>query len=924
MPRFFYRVPYSRQLQVLFSWKKPELILKARKPGNSQMLQLIPHSMFEGDFPAHFVRDYTHWLDLSTGELEFRPAESQWMPRPSNWRLHVQKLGDKTHAVLEKHSQGNSLTQLIDIRSSTFGVVSGLLSPLESPTHIIATHTAGMLEVSLPRFHLLFFFNAIGELECRTMPGYVVDKTQSCGTMFGLRNKLILCPSLTSSEAALLPRKVIIPQGEILCRSEGDFTNVSILYDSSERHVDWHEYTIDTDLGRLTSNGNLNRTLYQCYLHALTSHCLPDPLLNHTGTEEALYLLRGAACRSFQRLDPHAEYLLRLICALSALSPMRRFVPSSDDPARGKMWEDLPGLSQHYDFFHNACTILEHAQILEDLYDPPTSFFTSPGHHQRFWNRRAAYRNKLYYPSDLHVPEESSAGDVEYRSRVVSDGTGEQVAFQTSWSIWNGRPSLDNALPQLWDLMNSWGSLGPAGRGISLRYTRYWVEFVPAHDWLAIYDLCCNSVIRNRRELSIELSFSLSAAAFSLSSRGHLNVIPFITIFALDERCRNLRPPPNIFYEFSNGLARQFTNHGSLISQSALSISLTSTRNSLSEHSAAIREESSLDVQSILQQFPDYPSVDFHERWFKKPECRRRIKEYMRLISAPAQLRAYILQLQRIVQNYEDILIPTTMPYVQSSPSQPPTSSPNTQSYLLRGVLGSRTNIPTSPDGEPFSPLGYPSTNIATVEGHPPWASLDSLGNLIEEFRNSTSQPLLQLYGNELRKSHHKLMGQNGFLNARGSVPSHDALLLHYVECSHRKERLFSEISAILAPSQNVEEISRIAGLWPRITPRTILGRLAQNRISTLPERWKSVIIRYAISFVKCQQSRRLLQLSSTQKYDELLQETEAICNDVLAESTPDWLLVQVRPLPCHRSSRDTNLTTANRLMRISWLALFR
>ena len=866
------------------------MILKARKPGDSQILQLIPQSIFEGDFPAHFVRDYTHWLDLSTGEVEFRPAESQWMPRASNWRLHVQKPSNKTCTMLEKHAQGNSPTQLIDIHSSTFDVVSGLLSPLESPTYIIATHTARTLEVSLPRFRLSFFFNTNGELECRTMPGYVVDKTQSCGTMFGLRNKIILCPSLTSSEAVALPRKVIIPQGEILFRSEGDFTSISIYY-SSERHVGWHEYTIDTDLGRLTSNGNLNRTLYQCYLHALTSHCLPDPLLNHTGTEEALYLLRGAACRSFQRLGLHTANLLKLIGALSALSPMRWFNP--DDEAIAKMrWEDLPGLSQHYDFFHNACTILDHARTLEVLYGPPT-LFKSPEHHQSFLNLRAVYRNKLYYPSDLHIPEESSSpgpGDVEYRSRVVSNGTDEQVAFETSWSIWNGQPSLDSALPQLWDLMNSWRSLGPASREISLRYNRYWVEFEPAHDWLAIFDLCCNSLIRNHRELSIELSFSLSAAAFSLSRRGHSNVIPFIIIFALDERCRNLILPPNIFYDFSDGLTPQLTNLRALLSQSA-----QPAQRSSREISAAFKEESV--AESILQQWPDYSSLYVHERWFKGSECGQKIKEYIRSMSANTQLREYVLQLQDIAQHYEGVLIPT-MPYVQSS--QPLTSGPNTQSCLLRDVLASRTNITiTSPDGEPFSRLGHPPTSTATMEGNPPRAGLDSLEVLIEEFRNS-SQPLLQLYGNELRQSHHALMGQNGTLNVRRSVPSHDALLLYYKECSHRKETLFSEISAILAPSQNVEETSRIAGLWPRITPQTILGQLAQNRISTLPGRWKFIIIRYAISFVKCQQSRRILQLSSAQKYEELLQETEAICNDVLAESTPDWLLVQVRPLSCH------------------------
>ena len=49
---------------------------------------------------------------------------------------------------------------------------------------------------------------------------------------------------------------------------------------------------------------------------------------------------------------------------------------------------------------------------------------------------------------------------------------------------------------------------------------------------------------------------------------------------------------------------------------------------------------------------------------------------------------------------------------------------------------------------------------------------------------------------------------------------------------------------------------------------------------------------------VQFQQSRRLLQLSSREEYEKLIQETEAIRDDILAESTPDWLLVQVRPSP--------------------------
>ena len=176
----------------------------------------------------------------------------------------------------------------------------------------------------------------------------------------------------------------------------------------------------------------------------------------------------------------------------------------------------------------------------------------------------------------------------------------------------------------------------------------------------------------------------------------------------------------------------------------------------------------------------------------------------------------------------------------------------------------------------------------------------DNLKILTGEFRHSR-QSLLQLYGNELNKSHHELMEHSSSLGAsqstRGANTSHGLLRLYHDECSHRKNRIFSEISATLAPSQNAENANAIAGLWPWITPRSLLRLLAQDHIGTLPNQWKAMIIRYAVSFLKYQQSQRLLELSSSQKSDEIFREIESMRSDVLEELTPDWLLVQVRPV---------------------------
>ena len=877
--------------------------MQARNLGDSQILQLIPRSILSGDFPRHFVDEYIHWLDLGTGELEFRPAVSPWISGSSNWRLYIQrpgvsgktifkKPGIHSPVLLQKPSQDDSPIQSIDIRSRTFSVVSGLLSPLESPEHIIALRTTQSLEVSLPRLRLSFFVNTRSELECRSIPDYVVDTTQSCGTMIGLRNKLILCPFSSGSKEPLLPRRVIIPEGEVCFSTDGDFANVSIKNDA-EQHVRWHEYTIDTNLSCLTSNPSLSSKLYQCYLHALTSHCLPDPLLGHRGTEEALYILRSAGCRSFQRLDFYEESLLKLI---SKLSPERGFHRSTTANVK---WNDLPALSQHHDFFPAVRSILDHAAALEGLYDQPRAVGLHDSHFDQLLFSRVASRNRSYYSSDLHdMGKLQSPSDGMCQSRDVYDvASGEHVAYQTSWSIWNARPSIDD---ELWDVMNSWDSLGPAASGISLRYSRYWLEFSPARDWFGIYDLCRKAVNRKPRNLRIELSFSLSAAAYGRVEYSKITHV--FMAFALDERFRNLSPPPERFFALANGLDKDLGILQTIVLDSALPMSIAMS-NDLApgeEYDASILRESSALAASILNQWPDYKSVDFPEHWFDRYKCNQLIEESFRHRSPNIRLREHVRQLQSILQHYRNISVPTAVPYVFSP--QCITHHSKAPSYALFDVLASRINVPAIPSAysEPFQYCTIPPTKAKA--GVSRQASLEDLEILIKELQHSP-KPLLQQYGNELNNSHREplILGQHHDVSQSvgDAVPPHEALLIYSKECSYRKDDLFSEISAALAPSQNVEETSRIAGVWPQVTPRSILRQLAQDRIGTLPDQWKFTMTCYAVSLLKYQQSLRMLELSSKQQHEELFREMDAIRHDILVESSPDWLLIQVRPLPC-------------------------
>ena len=841
--------------------------------------------MLSGDFPSRFVNKYIHWLDLSTHELEFRPAGSPWTSGPSCWRLYIQK--HHPCVMLQTPSQDVCI-RLIDIRSSTFGVVSDLLSPLESPEHIVATLRSKVLEVFLPRFRLSFFVNGSWELECRTIPGYVIDKNQSCGTMFGLTNKLVLCTSRASSdlEGPLPPRRVIIPQGVVSFNKNGDFTRVTI-NTAADQHVRWNEYTIDTELGCLRCHTTLGSKLYKCYLHALTSHCLPDPLLGHTGTEEALSILQSAACRSFQRLDLYESTLLDLI---SKLSPNIRSQGRSA-PATVK-WKDLPTLSQHHDFFFSVSSVLDRASALESLYDSPADFMISISNKQLL--NREAHRNKPFYTSALNISQQTlSTSDIEYRSRDVADRGSAEHAFRTSWSIWNAQPSFTHLSSDLWDLMTSWKSIGAARSGVSLRYSPYWLDFDAARDWLTVYDLCLKSAKRNRRNLKIELSFSLSAAAYN--KYRYSNIIPFLVIFALDERCHDLSPPQHSLYKLSDGLAPELTRLENMIAASTLPISSKEGRSSgqIEDYSTVMRRESSKIARLILLQWPDYQSVDFRKQWFDKSKFSRHVHEYSLSISRNIRFREHILQLQSILQHYENVSILAAVPYTFSP--QFITSNPASASYSLCDIFWSRTNSPLpSPERVPFQ--GHTIPHTASTERVPPSVDRNSLEILLKELHYSR-QPSLQLYGSELNNTYRELLGRDASQSTSGPVPSHEVLVLYHNECSHRKNKLFFDISSALAPSQQVEKTSDLAGLWPRITPRSILRQLARDRISRLPDQWKFVIIRYAVSFIKNQQSLRLLELSLRQEHEELFREIETIRHDTLADSSPDWLLVQVCPI---------------------------
>src|SRR3954447_8073142 len=124
-----------------------ELIIRTRRA--EQVCELLPIHALHDDFPAAFVEDYAHWLDIDTGVVEWRPLKHAWTSSPDNWQMRA----DGQEVGLSRGAK-----RLVDIRSPTAKAISRILGPLEHATHVhvILDCETEALEVSLPRVRLDF------------------------------------------------------------------------------------------------------------------------------------------------------------------------------------------------------------------------------------------------------------------------------------------------------------------------------------------------------------------------------------------------------------------------------------------------------------------------------------------------------------------------------------------------------------------------------------------------------------------------------------------------------------------------------------------------------------------------------------------------------------------------------------------------
>ncbi|KAK4130358.1 hypothetical protein BT67DRAFT_490504 [Trichocladium antarcticum] len=844
------------------------------KTSEEEVWEFVPSRTLAGDVPNSFVRRYSHWLNIATGNIEFRPATTPWVSSPDNW-------------ILTRDAERKSLSRagcyLVDPHSATATVLSSILQPIAVLGNIdIVSHPAHkMVVVDLPRY-LLSFTLVEGETSIRSKhySSMRIDADQNIGALFGLNNKLVLVQEGVSTHCS--PRRIVlIPHGSPSTRLDSDRISVSIDF-CQESHVKHDTFSIDVRLGLLTSGGSLPSKVYLCLLHALTSHCLPDPLTGRTGTEEALRMLRSAAIRSFQRLESRSYDLL---CRIAELSPQRKYYPRHLHNMEQVKWrKTLPVLSQHDEFWPMVEEILAHARDCEVLY-------TTNGEHavpQNFSSldrsalalvRRAKIRNASFQVSEFGAENHTTELDCRYSGRgrdsmrftrakrvvrsIISgsqqllDGISvhrlRQVILETTGTAFPGRPSVDFSF-KLADLE----LCQTAFRGLWCRLHT---------DLAAGYD-------------KIKIAFFISSLLYADSASWDLIQALMAITNVPGKFKREIRPPHEASFDLGYDIATMRSRVDRIIKTRLYRFyrcpEANLPQNGNESRSAwATRRNHAWQCRSnaAANDFASELEVQWHKGWTVSMPARsgNAYTSYMDVSATMSDVRNAVSLARRtkLFMDYLDTFVGELGSMGVSSATEfnhdslalgtsdaSMTLEQNTaplgfvQSSSLFAKAAPQTQRPEPRD---FTNLCDKAAR-AVGESGPLTGLLDRLSRLCD------GRPYQLGYIDELQFSSD--IANEGRHLLKSGMSLEKMFEGYLIECQQTAEEIHRAIDKVITGDSATERICRSASLYPRISPFFLFQRLTRVFWKELPQDWRECLVNYGLSLAYLQRAERLVNAS--------------------------------------------------------------
>ncbi|EGG19527.1 hypothetical protein DFA_00105 [Cavenderia fasciculata] len=279
---------------------------------NGERWMLLDPNLFN-HLPITLVTFYSHWINMATNEIEFRPRTLQ---QYKDGGLDSIKFIGTKNGEIKLKSTGDSLLYFgynnLWLRDQILKIF-----PIESEPsfHIFEQEASKLYRIHLNQFGLDFIVDCQNQqINSVQYSGYRLCEQQYIGTLVGLKTILVLEQNIASGT-----KKVILPHSTITLEMNGDCQGFNNAKSSTTtlNHPAYFIYDIDREL-KMIKSSDLTAHLHLCYSHIVTSSLFRDPFTGLRGMELANILLK-----KFNNNMPLNQSQLNILSAISNISPKR-------------------------------------------------------------------------------------------------------------------------------------------------------------------------------------------------------------------------------------------------------------------------------------------------------------------------------------------------------------------------------------------------------------------------------------------------------------------------------------------------------------------------------------------------------------------------------------------------------------------------
>ena len=919
-PGMIYTVAFNMHgHQIHLGFRNKVLIAQACVQG--RLLELVPPEAFanESDFdlPAELIENCVHWLDLRTGVLEVRQRPDIWISKPSNWRV------DFNTCMAQRRR-----SWLVDPHSLLFQRVARIFDHFEYRQRLtIFQPERGNLSVEMRRLELSFFVNAGGLLQSKQLRS-VIDRDQDAGTWYGLQSKLVLRDAVNPRQ-----RSIIVPVGVIKYTRNGFHVTVKV-----ENCGFYGRFVIDDVLGRLDSPTEPILLYAKAQFHAYTSFVVPDPLTKRTGTEEALHCLNSGYCQPWTPLNKIA---LGILMSMANFTPMREYYPREIKKMQFVVWDPhLTATIQHDGFRLAVKAICDKSEKLSAFVLQKTEHLSLPEAADSHLVRRSYLRRRLYQRPNSDCDAQQQTSDLPYDARDRCPLSQARLNVFESASLVRNWPSEIAVIPSLAGILVNWPTIGGYDREFDKTLLSDLLDVQFALEWGSLANLCRESGPKNMHRLMFLFS------VMSFREDVDMDVLRILIALAVLEGTKSLDPPkwpsyskfrpnqtPSMEYlvDLIKNCRVPYPADERVIFQSSIGSKL---RRKLEAAERAHQKRSESECKALAQYFLDqWPSLEPTIEGFSGTQLVDVLAAFG--LVCPEYLRLYQnMELSHYVEKLQPLLdvccttSKTELPAVdiagqealparqrggelaalshdlllQTGPILSETLHPT---VLSKGTMGKsdkdahnalyvlqKENVSMHTQKENLTQR-FPLMNVKSTLVPVP-QEIQELESIIDSFADSQST-VQQQYTRDMMQSLKALavlrsapkQVEESILPAR--------LSLEFSAARHRVEDCFHQLCMAFERDDPRAKWSKEGGLWPCISPVTLLEQLRSTSTTIFGKRMRESLVTYGVSITILQ---RLLRMEDAYLKGDHQRLHEEVKNLGHSSWQPlrhaDWLLLEI------------------------------